>query len=279
MPYTEDQDPKAILEDVTKLVRQLGVHMETEADDPRLPVTYKAEQMTTRAEAVELLIESAAGPFHAGLARVRLAAERAYREDPVGSEADEIRRNTAELKVGRLIASAHSSGEASRFASDYADRARRAYLDGDYGEAQTYATASVELGNTNAQLTWQDAQDILDAKNPTRVAAKATIRDTEFGALVFQRDVNAARSRALQGALKLAEAANDGTAMIVLSRRMAQASSAAKFAEARLALARGAMAGKPGTLVGYKEPAGSLPGTPTGIDTTGFRRNGATVPS
>lgn len=185
-------------------------------------------------------------------------AKRRYAADPVGNAADETRRMTNELRLGRLVASARANGTPKAVAERYSEDATKAYIDGRYDDAIVFGQASLEVGggglaSSRASSAIKASHDQLDAANPARAAALKDISTAEAGLRVFARDINAALVDVYGLAASAAKAIGDDEREYL--KAAVGPSMAAKVA---------AMAEANATGVGYVEPAGALASAPTG---------------
>ena len=264
--FTKTMGGPAILTALKRQLDQYGQEMKRLAERRDVPTDYRADLMReTVAEALAVRGE-AERAFRDWASEQVADAQQRYRSDPVASAAEEIRRNTIELRLARTVdaAKAEDARRGPRVVSgrpqpnssawDLASRAEQAYLDGQYTDAQLYARASMELGGpATAQRAFAMAQDQLDQEHPTRRQALKDIEKVEQGMSIFSRDANAALSSVYQDAAVLAHAVLDTKGVQTFRTEATRMSLAAKTAE----WARSMTTGAP-----YEHPAGSLPERP-----------------
>jgi hypothetical protein len=256
--YTAAMGGQTILATLrTKLVEAKAAIGKATTDDS-LPVEYRRRVRNEAVTTAQAEIREASVAFGEWAKAATADAKRRYSADPVGAAADETRRMTNELRLGRLVASARANGTPKVVAERYAEDAMTAYLDGRYDDAITFGNASLEVGggglaSSRASSAVKAAQDQLDLANPERAQALTDIAEAEKGVRVFSRDINAAIADIYVGAANAAQAIGDDDR---LYRKNAVAPSMlAKSIEVEDAAVGGRA---------YSEPVGALAGSPTG---------------
>ena len=118
---------------------------------------------------------------------------------------------------------ARASGNARSKASDLAEQASRAYAVGNGDEARVLARAAVELGeNTYAVEIVKNVDLDRTLADPEKARALRSLNDVDVVLAAFDRDINAATSKAMQDGATLARALGD---TFTAQRLMTEASS------------------------------------------------------
>ncbi len=158
-------------------------------------------------------------------------ADRRYGASSIGTAAEESRKVAEELRIGRMVEAARSSGNPKGQTADLAERADRAFASGDHYEAMVLARAAAELGSTHVLVPEIIASVQADRDLADRQGAKALRDRQDVGVVVaaFDRDVLAATSHALQDSARLARAIGDGAGEIAARKEAAEFSISAKM--------------------------------------------------
>ena len=274
--YDELADGRAITRKVREDIGRAGVTMSVNAQYDHLPVEYRGR---IRNEALAAVNEARASGRQALAQWAESAAADArwrFASRQVGTSAEEMRRNTEELRVNRLVESARQSGTTRNAAADLAARADLALLSGDPDEAMVLARAAVEADPNGqsgavARMIVDNVQFDRDLADPVRGRAMKDLRDIEVVVAAFDRDVLAATAQALQDSAALSRAIGDDASAGLAMKEAAEVS-----VRAKMEAFYGGQTFGDGE---YREPVGVLPGGPLGNDPRGSARpDGATLP-
>jgi len=252
MPYqgTGREITRAVVTDITKVAVSIELAQEWE----HWPAEHRANLRRQHQAAAQSALAQGRAAIREWAVAEAEDAHRVLRARPIGSSAEEQRRTTNELRLGRLVDLGRASGATSA-AKDLADRAERAYLDGaDYDEAVLLARAAIELG-ADARRTLDGAQQQLDLADPAKAKALKAIAEADIAVAIYERDAVAAYSRALQSSASLARHLGEFEASTAAIQEASEASVAAKISAA----IQSRESGEP-----YREPVGVLASGPTG---------------
>src|SRR5204862_162089 len=132
------------------------------------PIEFRGKVTKQTIAEVRRLSGDAVQGFNTWANETEAKAKRAYRADPVGSAADESRRVANELRIARLVETAERADArtgpqiidgrpvSNPTAYALARQAHDAWMDGNYTDAQAFASASTALGGPEtAQQTFQ----------------------------------------------------------------------------------------------------------------------------
>lgn len=264
--FSKSQGGVTILAELKKELFGRDAQARLLASRKDVPTDYRHELMGELVAEARAIRQDAERAFREWAVEAVEDAKQRYRSDPLASVAEETRRNTIELRLGREVEAAKAKDartgpqiiggrpRPNPSAWELASKAEQAYLDGDYTSAQLFARASKELGGPDsAQVAYDLAQGMLDQEHPTRRQALADIAKVEQGLAIFERDVNASYASFLQGAAVLAQATGDTASIQSFGVEASRASIAAKMSE----FARSQTTGTP-----YEHPVGALTDRP-----------------
>lgn len=264
------KDGRAILAAAKADISKAGIEMEVNAAYDHLPVEHRSRIRGERVQDIRMAREIARRDLLEWAAEERASATKRLAPS-IGTAAEEARRMSEELRITRLVQS--NKDNARTAADDLADKASAAYARGDKSEARVLAEAARELRPTQAQLASEilaniEADEIL--ADPQRAKALRDLNDVEVVLSVFERDMAAATSKALQQSAALAKALGES---VGVSQAMQEASAEGRFAK----MAAYAEAQRTGST--YQEPDGVVPGLPQNLDYRGVPQpEGAHLP-
>lgn len=277
--YDKADGPQAILDRFRREVAEATGQLRRVTTNDELPVEHRRRIRNESVATVERIVNDARRAVVESARDTATAARKRFAEDPVGTAAEETRRNTRELRLARLVESAKARdarlgpqvidlgmGEkrivANVTAHEYADRAEALYLDGRYEDAQLYAAASTEMGGPEkAQRMFNVSQDALDAANPVRAEALREIATAERTVKVFDKYGYAALAETYQSGAEAARAVGDDWRS--LAQKATAPSMSAKWLAASLAQESGEAYSEPAGVM--KMPTGSMRMTATGV--------------
>lgn len=241
-------------------------------NDDSLPVEYRRRVRNESITDSLTHIREAQVAFSTWAKAKDADARRRLASDPVGSAAEEARRNTNEMRFGRLVDSARSSGTPRNVATGYAEQAQEAYLAGRYDEAIVLARAAREVGgngltDSTARQVIEASRAQLDLADPEKASAFKDIAEAEKGVRAFTRDINAALADTYTAAEAAARAIGDdptGYAKAAVGPSMVAKAIAVADAEVTYT-DDGQVAGT----TGYVHPEGTLAAAPMGVAARG----------
>jgi hypothetical protein len=244
--------------DITSTVRRdlarTGVALDLIRRNSNTTPEYRKEQLAAYSrEAREVLAEGRAA-MHDWARRSQAEARRAMVPE-LGTAAEEMRRNTIELRISRLVdqGKPNSKQEAETLAA----KADQAYVLGSLDEAEVFARAAIELGGPSAPRLAQEVSGLIEydriSQDPSRAKARAELAQTDILLGVFERDVAAEHSRVLADQARMAQTLGDSAAVSSATSEAAHQSVASKMRAFQLANQTGTP---------YVEPLGALPGGP-----------------
>lgn len=252
MPTRYDglKDGRAIAKKVREDMARSGVVMDLLRKQDDLPVEYRARIRQEETSKLRATLAEGRKAMDSWAQAEADDARKRLRADDVGSPAEESRRVADEFRIARLVDSAHASGNERNAAADLAERADRAYSQGNLGDAQAFARASAELVPSKLAT---DVQALVRydriAADPGLARASRELDDVGVVMAAFARDSQAEYSHGLQDSASLATALGENQGK--LASEAASASVSAKMSAWIGAQEHG------GT---YEEPRGSLPG-------------------
>lgn len=265
-------DGRAIIKKAREEIARLGSEMSLMAGYDQYPAEHRQRVRQERTTAARKERSDAVAAIGAWADRTDADARKLLASDDVGTPAEESRRVANELRVARLVDASRSRGSVREDAQDLAARADRAYSLGNLDEADVLAAAARELHPVRLadEVRSLVAYDRTMA-DPAKARAMHELDDVEVVIAAFHRDVSAAYSGALQGAVSLAQASGEHRATTELMPEMASASIDAKMAAAVGVQKFGGE---------YREPDGAIPGLPQSFSRPGHvpQPDGARLP-
>lgn len=264
MPGYEGQNGRQIIASAKEAIGRAGAEMRVLAAYDHLPAEHRARLRSERTHLARQTRDSATSALHAWADAQTADARRRLNAKPIGTAAEEARRNTNEIRIGRLVESARASGSAKTAAAELAQQADVAYDVGNLEDADVLSRAALELvpGTRVAQEVATLVQYDRVSADPVLARARHEIDDVRVVMAAAERDLNAAVSSALQDSARLASALGDHRGV---SESRVEASAAGRHAKIAAALAS-----KPfGGVEDYREPPGVVPGLPQDLDVFG----------
>ena len=268
-------DGRAIAKKAVADIARAGVTMDLMSMYDHYPVEHRARVRKEQTELVRALRAEAEQAVAAWADAETTNAHRALGARSIGTAAEESRRVSEELRIGRMVESARAGGNSKTAAADLADQADAAFRGGNRDEAMILARAAVELdpvisGRSMVGDIIETVQLDRDLEDPAKAKALRAIGDVDVVLAAFRRDVTAQVSHALQDSATLAKAIGDGAAA---ASSMQEASAEGRHAKLA-AFAEAQRAGVP-----YVEPVGVVPGLPQNRDPRGVPQpEGASLP-
>ena len=255
----EGLDGRQIITATQKELHRLASEMRVLLAMDEVSVEHRSRRRRENTAAVRGVREQAKAALAAWAKAEAAEARKRLAANDLGTPAEEMRRNTVELRIGRLVEQARARGEERALAGDYARRADQAYSLGNLDEAETYARASQELGQEPL------AREVLalvaydrTAEDPAKARALQSLGDIDVVTAAFHRDVSGAYSAALQASGALGQTLGE-TATEEVSEA-ASASIEAKMAAAITSMHNGTP---------YKAPDGAVHSEPLSISRPG----------
>jgi hypothetical protein len=269
-------DGRAIAKKAVTDIARAGTMMDLTAVYDHLPNEHRARVRKEQTELVRTLRAEAEQAISTWAETETTNAQRAYGARSIGTAAEESRRVSEELRIGRMVESARAGNNSKQAAIDLAEKADAAFTSGNRDEAMVLARAAVELDPVISSRSMvgdiiETVQLDRDLEDPAKAKALRTIGDVDVVVAAFHRDVTAQVSHALQDSATLARAIGDVAAT---AASMQEASAEGRHAKL-VAFAEAQRAGVP-----YVEPVGVVHGLPLDKDPRGVRQpDGASLPT
>jgi len=203
-------DGRAIIKQVQADLHKLGTEMSLLAEWDHLPAGHRARLRSEKTAAARAVRGEGRAALAAWAREEEADARRRLHDNSVGTPAEEARRVSNELRIGRLVESSRASSSQRSDAADLAARGNRAYELGNLDEAEVLARASAELmPNRQADEVWALVTYDRIAADPAKARASRDLDDVGVVTAAFHRDVSAAYSAALRESATLAKAVGE----------------------------------------------------------------------
>jgi hypothetical protein len=248
MGLFDNLDGRGIIRAAQTAIVKAGNGMAVLAGDDTLPVEHRNRIRSEQAYVARNVRTMALGALGEWATNATKDATRRLAARETGTAAEETRRNTAEIRIGRMVETTRAQGNTKQTAQDLANRANLAYTAGNLDEADLLSRVSLELGPSRlAEEVAKLVEFDTISGDPARARARRDLEDVQVQVAAGTRDLDLAFSIAMQAATTLGQATGDTHASQVARGEASAMSRRVKLSKWREAQTAGTpYSGRPG---------------------------------